>query len=372
MARVRLAWVLPAVATITWVVYVAAEGHLGRVLDQWAAAVTMVFGSFVAGSTPAGGGAVAFPVFTKVLEIPPAVARTFSLSIQATGMVMASATILLAGRRVDRTALTIGTSGGMLGFVFGAVLLGDRESTFWSSHLDPAYVKVTFTMVIAAMAYIVFLSLQVDEADCVNVITGWNRRSVGGLLFAGLVGGVLSSLTGSGVNILLFLFTVIVFGLHPRVGVPTSIISMAVVSVLGFVMFGLIDGQLDLVLDGTGDVVSVGGSPVSPLDGGRHDVFGIWLAAIPVVVWGAPLGAWVASVLSKRALIVFVGSMALLEVATTIVFLDQLRSDAALAAYFAIGTAAAIAAVHGLARRRHWFGTAAPTDPEPVMADSGE
>ena len=93
VARVRLAWVLPAVATITWVVYVAAEGHLGRVLDQWAAAVTMVFGSFVAGSTPAGGGAVAFPVFTKVLEIPPAVARTFSLSIQATGMVMASATI---------------------------------------------------------------------------------------------------------------------------------------------------------------------------------------------------------------------------------------------------------------------------------------
>ena len=59
-----------------WLVYVTASGQWGRVGDHWASAVTMVFGSFVAGSTPQGGGAVAFPVFTKVLDIDASVART--------------------------------------------------------------------------------------------------------------------------------------------------------------------------------------------------------------------------------------------------------------------------------------------------------
>ena len=58
----------------------------------------MVFGSLVAGSTPQGGGAVAFPVFTKLLEVPAAAARTFSLSIQAVGM--GTATVLIVMRRL--------------------------------------------------------------------------------------------------------------------------------------------------------------------------------------------------------------------------------------------------------------------------------
>ena len=89
-------WGIPATFTVAWLIYVLAAGHLDRVFDNWRAALTMVFGSFVAGSTPQGGGAIAFPVFTKVLEIPAAVARSFSLVIQATGMVMASLSIMLA------------------------------------------------------------------------------------------------------------------------------------------------------------------------------------------------------------------------------------------------------------------------------------
>ena len=53
--------------------------------------------SFVAGSTPHGGGAVAFPVLTKVFGVPAADARTFSLSIQAVGMGTAAVVIMLLG-----------------------------------------------------------------------------------------------------------------------------------------------------------------------------------------------------------------------------------------------------------------------------------
>ena len=112
-----LVWGLPAAFTLSWILYVVLGGHLDRVGDNWRAALTMLFGSFVAGSTPQGGGAVAFPVFTKVLAVPAPVARTFSLTIQATGMVMAAASILLAGRKVDWKALGLGVAGGSAGLL---------------------------------------------------------------------------------------------------------------------------------------------------------------------------------------------------------------------------------------------------------------
>ena len=59
---------IPATVTLVWLVAVLASGSFGRALDHWQSALTMVFGSFLAGSSPVGGGAVAFPVFTKLLD----------------------------------------------------------------------------------------------------------------------------------------------------------------------------------------------------------------------------------------------------------------------------------------------------------------
>ncbi len=47
--------------------------------------LTMIFGSMVAGATSEGGGAVAFPVMTLALKVPPSVARDFSLMCQSFG-----------------------------------------------------------------------------------------------------------------------------------------------------------------------------------------------------------------------------------------------------------------------------------------------
>ena len=72
----------------------------GAVAGYWAT-ITMVFGSLVAGATSVGGGAVAFPVMTLVLSVPPMVARDFSLLIQTVGMVAASFTIVYQRIAVD-------------------------------------------------------------------------------------------------------------------------------------------------------------------------------------------------------------------------------------------------------------------------------
>lgn len=52
--------------------------------------ITMIIGSMIAGSTPLGGGVVAFPVSVLVLGFTPVQGRDFSLMIQSVGMTAAS------------------------------------------------------------------------------------------------------------------------------------------------------------------------------------------------------------------------------------------------------------------------------------------
>ena len=348
-----LIWLIPAVVTLAWLTYVSTVGHWDRVTNHWESSLTMLFGSFVAGSTPQGGGAIAFPVMTKALQVPADVARTFSLCIQAVGMVVASAVIILARRRIEAKPLIVAGSAGVVGFLAGLFLLGDHDSVFWPSLVPAPYVKVTFTVILAAMAYIVWLSLK--EGDCGELaLPVRNTRVRIGVIAAGLVGGVASALTGSGVDVFLFLFLVVLAGLHPRVGVPTSIIAMALVSTLGFILLGLVDGQLATEVNGAGDVVSVGGNALpQTLPGSQFDVFGLWLAAVPIVVWGAPLGAYLVDILREGRLIAFVAGMAALEVVSTAVFLDELRTDPTLALYGIAALVATIVLVRWLTSNRH-------------------
>ncbi|MGI9658648.1 MAG: sulfite exporter TauE/SafE family protein [Gaiellaceae bacterium] len=353
-ARMRSAAVycVPAAVTVGWLVAVLVADELGRVAEHWESTITMIFGSFLAGSSPEGGGAVAFPIFTKVLEAPAAVARTFSLSIQAVGMTVASIVILLARRTIEWRAFGVAVPLGIAGFFVGLFVLGDSRELFWGFRVSPAYAKVTFTVTLAAMAYLMFVMLRSEDkgADRCPI---WNTRVTVGLAGAAFVGGAITSLTGTGVNVMLFLFIVLMAGLHPRVGVPTSILTMASLSIVGFVALSLLHGQFDLGFNSAGEIVSVSDRVAeTPLDASRADLFGFWLAAVPVVVWGAPLGTWVVHVLHERRLIMFVGVLASAEVLTTIIFLDDLRSNGALLVYFIGGLVAALVGVRVLRRFR--------------------
>jgi len=327
--------------------------------------VTMVFGSFVAGSTPQGGGAVAFPVFTKGLEVPSEVARTFSLCIQTIGMGCASVAILVRRRRIEARAMKIALPVSIVGFFIGYFLLSDRDQPFSPSVLPSAYVKVGFTLLTAAMAYVTFLGYRVHALQVRPRVTKFSGRYVATLSACALIGGLASSQVGSGADVLVYLALVVLAGVSPGVGVPTSVLVMTCVSIIGFVVLGVIDGQLFTELGPMGNVIAVGGDAVSVgsngaaqfgpgpgLDGSRYDLFGLWIAAVPVVAWGAPLGSLVSSKLTDRKLVVFVVILALAEVATTIVFLSDLRSNVALVAFAIIGMVVLFTALGWLQRNR--------------------
>ena len=97
--RKVLAVVIPAIVvhTIWWSVvssknlfYLFSEPSGSFDNPRWYMSITMIFGSMVAGATPEGGGAIAFPVMTLALGVKPSVARDFSFMIQSVGMTASS------------------------------------------------------------------------------------------------------------------------------------------------------------------------------------------------------------------------------------------------------------------------------------------
>lgn len=361
--RTRLGFTVSAAVTVVWTVAVTATGGWGRVGDHLVASATMVVGSFVAGATPQGGGAVAFPVFTKVLDVPAEAARSFSLCIQAVGMSCASAAIVLGRRPVVWSAVALGAPTGIAAFVLTLFVAGDRHAPFWPADLPGPYVKLTFTLVVAAMAWAVLVGLRTPIRSVAGGLPAIEPRLRAALVVAGALGGVASALVGSGSDVFMYLFVVVLFGVRAGIGVPTSVVTMAAVSVAGFVMLGLVDGQLQVTLDDAGAVTAVGGHTLAePLDGQRGDLYGMWLAAVPVVAWGAPLGAWVAARMTARALAGLALTVAVAEVLSTIIFLDPLRSDPVLAIYGVVGLVVAIGGVMALAANRHRLFGLPPVD----------
>ncbi len=374
--RTRLALAVSLGVTVVWLIYASAFGQWERIIDNWTSAITMVFGSFVAGSTPQGGGAVAFPVFTKVLEVPSDVARSFSLCIQAIGMGTATLSILIHRRTVEWRAVAVGAPVAMVSFAAAMIFLADADEPFWPSRLPGPYVRVTFTILLASMAFVVYLGTRIRIRKVDAALPPLNNRLYVALVLAGVIGGGVSALTGSGADVLIYLFIVVVLGLDPRVGVPTCVIVMTAVSIVGLIMLGLGDGQLDVLLSGgsTGDVVALGGAPVTGVEkagvvmaaygtGGaelgavRFDLFGMWIAAIPVVAWGAPFGSYVAGRMKARQLVYFAVALAVAEVLSTVIFLDELHEFGGLVVYAVVGMMVTGGGLYLLAKyRRVIFG----------------
>ena len=137
---------------------------------------------------------------------------------------------------------------------------------------------MTFTLIVAAMAFVMFLVYREPLVERLEATEPVGRRVTLTLLLAGILGGVASALVGSGADVLLYVCVVILCGISPRVGVPTSVVAMAVLSVAGLLVLGVGQGQLTGAAAGSG-----------------VDMTGLWMAAVPVVAVGAPLGSWLSA-----------------------------------------------------------------------------
>ena len=277
-------FLLLAIFYIGWITFMTVSQQWVLFQDYWQATLTMVLGSFVAGITAEGGGAVAFPVFTKVLHIAATDARTFSLMIQSFGMGMASIFIVTRGIRVLPRVILYVSLGGILGHLLGL---------FWFP-LPAPYPKILFTFVTTAFGVALIISRWGLQWTPRMDLSDWNHKHRLIFLFLGVLGGVFAANVGSGIDVVTFMVLTLMFGINEKISTPTTVIIMGLNSIVGFIFHGAV------------------AQDISP------DIWRYWLVAVPVVVVGAPFGAFVGSKISRDAVIVFLLTLISIELITTL------------------------------------------------------
>ncbi len=253
----RYSWYLAAFVWVCWAIGVYLFVDANVFATGWPIAPTMLVGSFIAGSTSAGGGAVAFPVMTLLFGVDPPIARDFSLMIQSVGMGAASIGIVLMSIRVEWKAIILSNLGGVLG-----ILIGLQISASW----PPAFTKMFFVSLWLAIALALYL-INRGGRDVVQKIDKYDGRKIAALLTIGVAGGTVSGMTGSGLDILTFAVLTMAYRLNESVATPTSVVIMAINSLVGV-------------------SICMFGNKLST------ESLTYWWCAVPVVVIGAPLGAW--------------------------------------------------------------------------------
>ncbi len=271
-----------------WLTSLGSSSAFSHLIANWQISLTMVFGSMVAGGTATGGGAVAFPVFTKLLHIPPHDAKVFCLAIQSVGMSAAALTILVKGLRVEWRVIWWASLGGIPGIILG--------SAFLAPYLPPDAVKMVFTTVVGSLAA-TLLAINQNQKQYYSRILIWRHRERVLLLLVGLLGGIFSGLVGNGIDVLAFSVMVLWFRLNEKIGTPTSVILMAINAFVGFTLHRFVLGDF------------------------TEQVHSYWLAAIPVVVIGAPVGALLCSLLGSKTIRKILISLIGLELISTLILI---------------------------------------------------
>ncbi len=260
------------------------------VARHWEISLTMVFGSLVGGGTSEGGAAVAFPVFTKVLHIPPADARLFSFAIQTVGMGAASLSILYQRLAIERRALAWAGTGGVLGMVLSTYLLVP-----W---VPAVMVRVFFTAMVTSLALVLLLPARHAGTLRNHAIPLFGSREKGLLFLAGLLGGGLSGLVGCGENIVVFMVMVVLFRVNEKVVTPTTVLLMSMVTAAAFLL------HLFVLRDFPPRVIDY------------------WLAAVPIAVVSAPLGAFLCSRTERGTIVLILVGLIAIELVSTLALVN--------------------------------------------------
>jgi uncharacterized membrane protein YfcA len=283
-----LTLLIPPLVWLCWY-FMPAKPPVAILLENWRITLTMAFGSFIAGATSEAGGAVAFPVFTKMLAIPAKHAKLFSLATQSIGMGSAFLTILLLRIQVEWRAV--------FWTVLGSVSM--LPVGFWLAGILPSSaVRILFTVVQCSFALALWWCNRDPDRSRHYALPRYTALEKGILLVFGMVGGLISGLLGSGLEIIVFSVLVLLFRICEKTATPTVIVMMVLTSWAGFAM------------------IADAGEFVAP-------VIHYWLAAIPIVVVGAPLGVYACSRMSRMTVVRVLIGLILAELLSSLVLIPM-------------------------------------------------
>lgn len=257
---------------IIWLILLFTGPGIGLYVTHWLYALMMVAGATVAGFTPEGGGAVAYPILSLYTDLTPQIARDFSLAIQAVGMVSAAIYIITRKKNPIQfyryIPLYVGIN--FVSFVLSSLLY---------SLLPVALIQMLF--VCLAVAFILSFWITKQYGTEHNFIPDTKKKMIHTIIFCG-IGGATAALFGTGSDMLLYILLSVYYKVREEEATDLSIVTMGAVSLLGSLY------KLLIVQD------------FAP------QVYSMWLAAVPVVVIFAPFGNKLLSIVKKNTMLLFV------------------------------------------------------------------
>lgn len=274
--RQRRLWIwflwLGAFYTVwSWLVFGQERWEVVRA--HWPIALAMALGSYVAGSTPMGGGTVGFPVLVLFFHEPATLGRDFSFAVQSIGMTSAGIFILSRRQPLAWAMLKGSMAGAVIGLPPGILLLAPVVPELW--------IKVVFAVVWCSFG--VLHLYRIGEIASRVGMTEFDERwdfRVGFALGLGAAASV-AAVTGVGIDMVLYAALVLLCRADLKIAIPTSVVIMAFTSVLGVLVKNLTTGL-------------------------QPGAFDNWLAAAPVVALGAPLGVFVVELIGRKPTLLFV------------------------------------------------------------------
>ncbi len=257
----------------TWLFLIISGDHWQTLAEHWGIAVAMGLGSYVAGSTPMGGGTVGFPILVLLFDQPAQLGRDFSFAVQSIGMLSASIFILSRRQTLEWDMLGPAMLGALIGTPLGILYVAPLVSAL--------AIKVSFAVVWASFGVLhLYRTREFCAADGLAPARPALDRPLGFAL--GLSCGLtVAAITGVGIDMVLYAALVLLRRADLKIAIPTSVLIMAFTSLIGIGFKSAVTG-------------------VQP------GVYENWLAAAPIVALGAPLGVFIVNRIGRMPTLYFV------------------------------------------------------------------
>lgn len=250
-----------------WLFIIITGNYWRTLAEHYGIAIAMAFGSYVAGSTPMGGGTVGFPILVLLFDLPATLGRDFSFAVQSIGMTSASIFILSRRQPLAWTMLKWAMIGSLFGTPLGILFVAPYVPVLW--------IKLVFAVLWASFGVLHLYRLNAICANEGETQADERFERNAGLAIGLLGGATITAITGVGIDMLIYTILVLLCAADLKIAIPTSVLLMAFNSLVGIATKNLFTG-------------------VQP------GVFENWLAAAPIVALGAPFGALIVAKVGRR------------------------------------------------------------------------
>jgi uncharacterized protein len=268
-----------------WLALIISGDHWHTLRDHWGIAAAMAAGSYVAGSTPMGGGTIGFPILVLLFDQAATLGRDFSFAVQSIGMVSAAIFILCRRQPVAWPVLAPCILGSLIGTPLGILFIAPLVS--------PLAIKLLFAVIWASFGVLhLYRTRELATAHPEAPHSG-REDAVLGFVIGIAAGASIAAVTGVGIDMLLYIALVLLRRTDLRIAIPASVIVMGATSLIGIATKAMFTG-------------------VQP------GVYENWLAAAPIVILGAPLGVFIVNRVGRAPTLYFVAVLCLLQFAWTI------------------------------------------------------